>query len=181
MTVVRDQPGLIGLYLPIGTVYARRTGTRGGPGGRMLVEWDGGYSERTWVDRRVLILHRPGRAHTVQLLWDADDRLVMWYVNAEAPWRRSPIGFDTYEHVLDAVIDSARTTFEWKDEEELAWKVSRGEISPVEAAAIRAELAGAISDVLGGEPPWTNDWEQWRPDPRWTRPCLPTGWTEARA
>jgi len=179
MTLVRDDPELIALFLPIGTVYVRRTGTRGGPNGRMLIEWDGGYAERTWGDRRVLVLHQPGRGYTVQLFWEGDDRLAMWYVNAEAPWSRSSIGFDTYERVLDAVIAPDRTAFEWKDEDELAWKVAQGEISSTEAEQINAEMAEAVRSVLAREPPWTASWEGWRPDARWTVPTLPTGWMDA--
>ena len=145
----------------------------------MLIEWDGGYAERTWGDRRVLILHRPGRAHTVQLFWDASDRLVMWYVNAEAPWRRSPLGFDTYEQTLDVVIAPDRTTYELKDEDELAWKVAQGEHTAAEAADIRAEAERATHEVLSGTPPWTADWESWRPDPAWRIPTLPAGWDQA--
>jgi hypothetical protein len=180
MVVVRDDPELIALYLPIGTAYARRTGARGGPGGRLLIDWDGGYAERTWDRNRVLILYQPGRAHTVQLFWDTSDRLIAWYVNPEAPWRRSSIGFDTYEHTLDVVVAPDRSTFELKDEDELEWKVAHGEITPADASAIRAEAARATRAVMAGEPPWTSDWEAWRPDATWNIPVLPAGWNDAK-
>jgi hypothetical protein len=180
MVAVRDDADLVALYLPTGTVYARRTGTRGGPGGRMMIEWDGGYAERTWGRNRVLVLHRPGRAHTVQLFWDESDRLIAWYVNPEAPWRRSSIGFDTYEHILDVVISPDRSTSELKDEDELEWKVAQGEFTAAEALDIRAEATRAASEVLAGEPPWTSEWEAWRPDARWSIPSLSPGWSDAR-
>jgi hypothetical protein len=179
MVVVRDDADLIALYLPVGTVYARRTGVRGGPGGRLLLEWDGGYAERTWGRNRVLILHQPGRAHTVQLFWDERDQLLAWYVNPEAPWRRTSIGFDTYEHILDVVIAPDRSTYELKDEDELEWTVAQGQLTPADASAIRAEAARAARAVVAGEPPWTSDWETWRPDATWTVPMLPPGWRDA--
>ena len=178
MITVRDDAELIALYLPIGTVYARRTGTRGGPGGRMLLEWDGGYAERTWTGNRVLILHRPGLAHTVQLFWDATDRLQAWYINLEAPWQRSSIGFDTYEHVLDVVISPDRASADLKDEDELEWKITHGELTPAEAMDIRTEAERATRAVLAGDPPWTAEWESWRPAPAWPIPTLPPGWKD---
>lgn len=179
MVVVRDDTDLIALHLPIGTVYARRTGKRGGPRGRQLIEWDGGYAERTWTGNRTLILYRPGQAHTVQLFWDETDRLSAWYVNPEAPWRRTPTGFDTYEHILDIAIAPDRSVWELKDEDELEWAVARGDFTGAEAATIRAEAERAARQVLSAEPPWTADWESWRPDPAWRIPTLPPGWDQA--
>lgn len=179
MIVARDDPDLIALYLPIGTTYVRRTGQRGGPRGRQMVTWDGGYEERSWSRHRVLMLHRPGRAHTVQLFWDDRDVLGSWYVNPELPWSRSAIGFDTLDHVLDVVIAADRRSWELKDDDELTWATEQGRFTAAQAAGIRAEAAGARDEVLAATPPWTSDWEDWRPDPAWPLPTLPASWADA--
>lgn len=44
-TVVTDEEGLIALYRPSGTAGRQRSGEFGGPRGRMLVRWDGGYRD----------------------------------------------------------------------------------------------------------------------------------------
>lgn len=180
MIVVRDDAELIGLYLPVGATFKRRSGQRGGgPRGRQMLAWDGGHEDRTWTTYRTLILYRPGRAHTVQLFWGEGDLPRSWYINPEAPWRRTAIGFDTADHVLDIVIAPDRSTWELKDADELAWAVEQGEYTPAEAAAIEAEAERARDEVLAGRPPWTDDWLSWRPDARWPIPALPPDWRDA--
>ena len=48
---VTDRDDLIALYLPAGTVGKQRSGERGGPRGRMLITWDGGYRDCLWRAR----------------------------------------------------------------------------------------------------------------------------------
>src|SRR5687768_14054756 len=76
LIVVRDEADVIALYRPVGAVYKRRTGERGGPGGRLMLRWDGGHEDMTWSRNRVLVLHKPGAAHTLHLFWDERDRSV---------------------------------------------------------------------------------------------------------
>ncbi len=102
--VVRDDPELIALYLTPGACGRRRAGKRGGPRGRQLLPggWSGAYEERVWRANRAQILYRPGDAHSVWLFWPEGEggeaALSSWYVNLEAPWRRSAVGFDTRDH-----------------------------------------------------------------------------------
>jgi hypothetical protein len=107
MRVVRDEPGLIALYLCPGSVGARRKGQRGGPGGRQMLPdgWSGEYEERVWHSSHLLILYRPGDAHSVSLFWrEVDWMLEYWCVNLEEPWRRTAVGFDSWDQVLDIVV-----------------------------------------------------------------------------
>jgi hypothetical protein len=180
LVVVRDEPDLIVLYRPVGVIYKRRTGERGGPGGRLLLRWDGGHRDTTWSRNRALVLYRPNAAHTAQLFWDdASEQFLGWYINLEAPWVRTGIGFDTLEHILDVVIEADLTGWKLKDEEELDWAVKRGDYTPAEAAAIRAEALGALDLVLRSVQPYGQQWTSWRPDPAWTLPALPATWREA--
>jgi predicted RNA-binding protein associated with RNAse of E/G family len=62
-----------------------------------------------------------------------------WYVNLEATWRRTTIGFDTQDLVLDVTVADDLSSWAWKDEDELAWSVSVGKYSPQQAEQIRGE------------------------------------------
>jgi hypothetical protein len=182
LVVVRDAADLIALYRPVGSVYKRRTGDRGGPGGRLMLHWDGGHEDVTWSRNRVLVLHRPGAAHTLHLFWDdATEAFLGWYINLEAPWRRTAIGFDTLEQLLDVVLEPDLSAWKLKDEDELEWAVGRGEFTPDEATAIRAEATRAIDLVLRSVPPYGLEWMSWRPDPSWQLPALPATWKNLTA
>ncbi len=179
LVLVRDEADLIALYRPVGTVYKRRTGERGGPGGRLMLRWDGGHEDATWSRNRVLVLYRPGVAHTLHLFWDdASADFLGWYINLEAPWRRSAIGFDTFEQLLDVVLEPDLSSWKLKDEDELEWAVGRGDFTLNEAAAIRTEASRAIDLVLRSVPPYEREWMSWRPDPAWRVPALPASWRE---
>lgn len=179
LVVVRDEADLIALYRPVGTIYKRRTGERGGPGGRMLLRWDGGHEDAKWSRARVLILYKPGAAHTLHLFWDdASLAFLGWYVNLEAPWRRTPIGFDTLEQLLDVVLEPDLSSWKLKDDDELQWAVERGDFTPDGAAAIRTEASRAIDLVLRSVPPYGRQWMSWRPDAAWRVPVLPASWHE---
>jgi hypothetical protein len=179
LVVVRDEPDLIALYRPVGSVFKRRTGERSGPGGRLMLRWDGGHEDITWSRNRVLVLHTPGAAHTLHLFWDdATEAFLGWYINLEAAWRRTAIGFDTLEQLLDVVLEPDLSSWKLKDEDELEWAVGRGEFTRAEAAAIRAEATRAIDLVLRSVPPYGREWMSWRPDPSWSVPTLAATWRE---
>src|SRR5438093_6944131 len=168
--VVRDEEDLVALYLCPGTRGRRRKGRRGGPTGRQMLPdgWSGEYEETVWRHNRVLLLYRPGSAHSVGLFWrGADGALGYWYVNLEAPWRRTPIGFDTWDHVLDLVVAPDLSSWSWKDEDEFAWAQEVGLIAPAEATAIRAEGERAIGEIERRAAPYRDGWAPWAPDAAW--------------
>ncbi len=114
----------------------------------------------------------PGTAYGVILLFDAST-LRGYYVNLQDPLTRSPIGFDTVEHLLDVVIDPDRSSWSWKDEDELSEAVRRGLFTAEQASTFRSWGERAIRHIVNGEPPFDRDWSRWRPDPSWRRPRLP--------
>ncbi|MBM4418511.1 MAG: DUF402 domain-containing protein [Chloroflexi bacterium] len=179
--VVRDDSDCIALYLCPGTVFRARGGTCGGPSGRVLLPdgWDGSYERRVWHTHRVLIVYRPGDAHSVGVFWrEREAAPAFWYINPEAPWRRTTRGFDTRDHTLDIVVSADLSSWEWKDEDEFAFKQAVGMIPPDEAAATRAEGWRAIERIERGATPYRDGWELWTPDPVWVVPELPANWDE---
>ena len=181
--VVHDDPQSIVTYMPVGSLTKRRTGARGGPRGRQLIQWDGGYEDKPWRDTNVLMIHRPGDGYSLWYAWAATDpQRAWWYVNLEEPWRRSAIGFDSRDLWLDLWREASASEWNWKDEDELDWATANGRCSAERAEDIRAEARRAIDAIAARVRPFDVDWTAWRPDSRWSAPQLPAGWrTEALA
>ena len=83
-----------------------------------------------------------------------DGEFAGWYVNLQEPLRRSPLGFETDDLVLDIRIQPDGS-WAWKDEDELEEAVRLGRFTEDEAQAIRAEGERVVeerplADGLGG-------------------------------
>jgi len=177
--VVVDREDLVALYLPAGTIGKQRTGERGGPRGRMLLRWDGRHRDIAWERTNVLTLYQPGDSHSIWLAWDAgSSELQWWYLNLEEPWRRTSRGFDTRDQILDAWAPADLASWEWKDEDELAWCVQSGRWTAEEAAAIRSAGERALDRARRRAPPLDEPWERWRPDPSWPLPTVGERWRD---
>jgi hypothetical protein len=177
VTVVRDDPGLIALYWPAGTpekAPERRLTPRD-----LLSTEQLALVDRRWTDTDVLMLAPPGTAHAVYAMWEqGQTSLRCWYIDLQEPLRRTPVGFDTMDHLLDIVVSPDRSEWRWKDEDEFSEAVAIGVFSTEEARAIRAEGERAITRFQAGEPPFGDGWEKWSPPAEWGIPDLPAGWND---
>jgi hypothetical protein len=132
---------------------------------------------RKWVETDVLMLVTPGSAHAVYAMWETGQpKLRCWYVDLQEPLRRTKLGFDTMDHLLDVVISADQSVWHWKDEDEFEEAVTLGIYSPEKARAIRAEGERAINLFQTGQPPFCDGWESWSPPTTWDIPDLPEGW-----
>ena len=121
----------------------------------------------------------PGCRHSVLLLWTAGfGELLIWYVNLEEPLKRTAIGFDYLDQLLDIEIAVDLSSWKWKDEDELDAAAERGVMTPEDADRVREEGEKVIAALDAGESPFDEPWERWRPDPVWTAPGLPDGWSD---
>ncbi len=173
-TIVQDTPELLALFWQAGTPNR-------GPV-RRLVPRDLLSNEiclvpGSWVGTDVLMLAVPGAAHAVYVMWEAGrTQLRCWYVDLQEPLRRTKIGFDTHDHLLDIVISADQSTWRWKDEDEFEEAVRIGVFSQEEARAIRAEGERVIERFKAGQPPFCDGWEMWSPPSKWGIPNLHEGW-----
>jgi hypothetical protein len=176
--VVEDVPEQTMLLLPGGV----RCGIPVGADGRELRLPDQPWhlEVRPRGEQQILSFAWPDTPYSV-LLWTAGDDRQVWYVNLQDPLTRTPLGFDTTDHALDVVIELDRSSWRWKDEEELTEAVRDGLFTPEEAADFRSWGKHAVDRILGGEPPFDRDWGDWRPDPRWPTPELRPGWDAGTA
>lgn len=172
--VVLDTPELIALYWPVGTPTQS-------PIRRPSVE-DELYNriqlvERNWTDNDVLSLNVPGSAHSIELMWEAGTRKVRcWYVHLQEPLRRTKIGFDTMDQMLDIVISPDRASWCWKDEDELNEAEAIGVYTHEKAQSIRQEGERVIGLLKANAPPFCDGWEKWTPPLEWGIPSFPVGW-----
>jgi hypothetical protein len=122
--------------------------------------------EPSAATRETLCVARPEASHSIWHYWEGG-RFTHWYVNFEEPLRRTRVGFDTFDHKLDLIVE-ADGSWRWKDEDELEEAARRGLL---DAAAVRADAERVLADW-----PFPTGWEDWRPDPAWPAPELPPGW-----
>jgi hypothetical protein len=126
-----------------------------------------------WHTRRLLTIAPRAAAHTLSLHWDhASGDFLGWYVNLQEPMRPTPIGYDSFDQMLDVWIEPDGS-WRWKDWDELVEAEQAGLFSPAETAAIRAEGQRVIDSLKTRLP---TGWEGWQPDPAWPLPVLPGGW-----
>jgi hypothetical protein len=169
--VVEDTPELRMFFVP--------------PGVTSLLPVDGdGTPLRLYTDRwslrperrganGVLSFAFPDTAYAVILAYAPDGTAPAYYVNLQSPLVPTALGFDTVEHVLDVVIAPDRSSWRWKDEDELAEAVARGIFSADDVATFRAWGERAIAHVVDRRTPFDREWAGWRPDPSWDQPVLP--------
>lgn len=126
-----------------------------------------------WHTRRSLMFAPRDAAHTLSLHWDhASGAFLGWYVNLQEPMRKSPIGYDTFDQMLDIWIEPDGS-WRWKDWDELVEAEAAGLFTSAEAEAIRAE-GWRVIERLGTLLP--TGWEDWAPESTWMLPTLPESW-----
>jgi hypothetical protein len=171
--VVQDDPEQTMLLLPGGVRCGLPIGADGRE--RRLPDEEWHLELRPRGDRPILSFAWPDTPYSV-LLWTVEDDRQVWYVNLQDPLARTSIGFDTVDHALDVLVELDRSSWRWKDEDELAEAVNDGLFTPAEAANFRAWGERAVDRILSSEPPFDRNWDGWRPDPGWGVPELPDGW-----
>ncbi|WP_093836833.1 cytidylyl-2-hydroxypropylphosphonate hydrolase [Streptomyces aidingensis] len=179
VTVVRDTPELLAVWVAPGTVCVKPQLADGTPVHEEPLATR--YTKpRTlvrcrWLGCGVLKLARPGQPWSVWLFWERDWRFKNWYVNLEEPLSRWSGGVDSEDHFLDIAVYPDRS-WEWRDEDEFAQAQRAGLLDAGQAAGIRAAAQDATGLIAEWGQPFSDGWERWRPDPGWRPPALPADW-----
>jgi len=172
--VVQDTDELIAFYWPVGTPTrspVRRPTVEDELYNRIKLE------DRNWTDHDILSLNNPGYGHSIELMWQAGTReLRYWYVHLQEPLRRTSLGFDTMDQMLDIVINPDRSSWQWKDEDEINEAEAIGVYSPEKVKAIRGERERLIKLLEANAPPFCDSWQDWIAPVEWTVPRFPQGW-----
>jgi hypothetical protein len=97
-----------------------------------------------------------------------------WKVDLASPYRRTAVGFDVTDEVLDIVVNPDRSYW-WKDEDQLLQLIDLGIYSEVAAEEIRA--AGEVIELIDRHlPPFDEEWQTWRPPAGLAASEVPEGW-----
>jgi hypothetical protein len=176
--VVEDSSERVMVYVPDGARWFGSGAAQAGRSERVraLARGDLVAAGRpiSWYNHNLRVL-LPGRPFAVWLLWSPAWQFISYYVNLEAPFARSAVGFDTRDHVLDVCVRADRTWY-YKDQDELDTRVEVGWVTAAAAAEVRRDAEQAVALVEGWLPPFNSGLEQWRPDPAWPVPVLPDEW-----
>ncbi|MDX3065877.1 MULTISPECIES: DUF402 domain-containing protein [Streptomyces] len=187
LRVVEDTPTALitcawpGAHVRVPEAYAR---VRRGDGSasreeavRQLADGTWTLSAGEWQETVLLLWKAPGAYFSVNAFYSggADHRLLTWYVNFERPNVRQPGGFDTFDLLVDLLIDADLTGWRWKDEDEYAHGRRLGIIDDAEHAHVDAARQQALALLAERAGPFAEAerWAAWRRDPAWPTPSLP--------
>ncbi|MEV0096052.1 DUF402 domain-containing protein [Streptomyces sp. NPDC050738] len=184
VTVVQDTDDLLAVWMAPGTECVRPVLADGTPVHREPLATrytKPRTTERSqWFGMGVLKLARPGEPWSVWLFWDRGWRFKNWYVNLESPRTRWAGGVDSVDHFLDIAVEPDRS-WRWLDEDEFAQAQRDGLMNADEALRVQQAGRAAVATVESWGAPFSDGWENWRPDARWPVPELPKDWDSAPA
>jgi hypothetical protein len=181
--VVQDDPGLpvLALWPGVERLAATTSAKARRPGDDVarneaihcLAEGAWTLRPRIWRETTRLVLSPPDAYFTVSLFFfDDDDSRWTWYVDFERPYRRTSVGYDTLDLMLDLVIAPDGTSH-WKDEDEYDQGRRLGIITDDDHKNVSQAKEQVLSLLERREGPFDESWTTWRRDPGWPRPTLP--------
>ncbi len=174
--VLEETDERVAVWQPTGTLGRKPGGIRSGPRSRNLLasDWDGGYVDHRWDGDGVLRVHVPGQRWSTWRWMTSRGWSPSWYVNLERPWRRTPLGFESTDWILDLLID-ADGAVQVKDADEFEWAREVGRLTEQQLtdAAQAADEARAAIEARAF--PFGADWSRWSDLPAEPVP-LPDGW-----
>jgi len=173
--VVQDTPDLIGLYLPAGAV-GKDTEKKPTPQ-ELLSPNSINIVDYEWDTTDVLMLIVPGEAFSTYVMWKTGTKeLACWYINLQEPIRRTKIGFDTMDNMLDVVVSPDMSEWKWKDDDEFVEVERIGFYSHEKAREIWAEGEKAVILLTSTRQSFYKEWEKWQAKPEWEIPKLSPLW-----
>ena len=175
--VVQDTVDVIALYMPAG-VLGKDTDHKPTPKELLSAEKIN-IADCQWNRTDVLFLIVPGDSFSTYIMWETGTKnLDCWDINLQEPIRRTEIGFDTMDNMLDVVISPDMTEWKWKDDDEFAEAQKVGFYSLEKAREIWAEGEKAIKFVTSERRSFYEKWKHWQPNPSWKIPKLSKHWNE---
>ena len=173
--VVEDTSDLIVLYMPAG-VLGKDTDHKPTPD-ELLTPMKINIADCQWYRTDVLFLIVPEDSFSTYIMWDTGTKnLDCWYINLQEPIRRTKIGFDTMDNMLDIVVSPDLGEWKWKDEDEFSEAQKVGFYSAENAREIWAEGERAVGLLTSERRFLYKSWEKWQANPEWDMPKLSPLW-----
>src|SRR5436190_230659 len=173
-TVVDDTPSQTMLYVPPHASKKRAVNSHGVHMHVPTGDWT--HVDATSSYRHVLSFAWPNKSYGVLMSWHpTGNKFLGWYVNFQTPLRRTSIGFDNTDHILDITVDPTHH-WQWKDEAELRQALEANMVTQEQADSFRAEGESVVKRILNREDPFSDAWLAWQPDPAWSMPSIASNW-----
>ena len=175
--VVQDSASWTALCLPRQAIALYPHTPEGVPLRIAQDEWvlDGG----PWEGGDVLYLVHIGLGYTFTGWWDDDRIFGGWKIDLVEPVRRTHLGFDYMDQLLDIIVSADRSTWYWKDEDEVREAQARGIFTAEQVSDLYQRGERALRALRENEPPFDRGWEHWKPDPALREQIdLPQGWEQ---
>lgn len=197
--VLEDTPEKVVLYLPEGTKLwrwniveqrLREPRVTQGDSVRFMFEdrtyavdlfFETGTGPAPWV--KYLLMGEPPPSYAAPIITrpanaelpSANTRFYGWKVDLVSPFRRTALGFDVADEVLDIVVWPDRS-YRWKDEDQMERLVSLDVYSEAEVRMLRQGAEEVIGLIESGRAPFDAFWPLWRPPAQVVIPVAPEGW-----
>ena len=186
LTVVEDTPQRLLLWIPEGTVrkVPVTPPTRPDPPTPQartienLHHCDWALKDHVSGVSCLWILH-PDAWHAIWVSWSEPGIHLGWYVNFQRPFSRTDKGIEAMDLMLDIVV-YPDMSWRWKDDEEFDEIANRNIFEESTVTKVREVAAKVIDGIEAKAAPFSEPWESWIPDPRWSVPVLPEGWEPLR-
>ena len=184
VTVVRDTASYIALYShPRTRIVTRGLENRGTLELRERIDLYmealdphvGEFRDVVSSGKNVLTITRPDSWHSVWLFWSSEWEFENWYVNLQSPIRRLNHGVAHHDFILDIVVQPDMS-WAWKDMDEFNELAARGFFTNDQKTRIRDEADKMAATIDSRGAPFSDGWENWRPDFAWPTPSLPNNW-----
>ncbi len=184
VTVVKDTPEYLALYThpnapfrsnTIRDRYSMPVSQRIDIYMEMLEPGVEQLEERVSGDHHVLTITPPDSWHSVWLFWTAAWKFETWYVNLQAPIRRMSRCILVRDYALDIAVESDMS-WSWKDVDEFEELIDRGFFTESQISSIQTEADRMVHAIENRRAPFSDGWENWRPDANWPIPEVPEDW-----
>ncbi len=171
--VVHDSDDLLVTYVGTGAEFGFVDG-----------RWPTATGAHPWRDRvrweghGCLMVQHPGDPYAVWHYWHGPDRTFLcWYVNFQAPLRRTAAGYDTQDFELDIVV-FPDGSWRVKDLELIPQRVAEGYISTDVAERVVRAGEELVAELATRQRRWDEQWANWTPPSSWRDATLPLDWNE---
>jgi len=131
----------------------------------------------TWRDTTLLVRFAADQYFSISQFFSAEGRSGGWYVDFVLPCHRTSFGIDTFDLLLDLVVEVDLSGYRWKDEDEYAQARRLGLIDDALHRRVDDARQLVTSLIHSRQGPFAEDWSSWRRDPSWPIPTLPNGAT----
>ncbi|HSM70444.1 MAG TPA: DUF402 domain-containing protein [Anaerolineales bacterium] len=158
--VVQDSVDWIALYRPPHTVNLWPHTLEGETIRIPQDEWvlDGG----PWPIGILYLIH-VGVGYTYSGEWDQDHIFSGWKIDLVEPVRRTSLGFDYMDQLLDIMVSADRTNWYLKDEDEVQEAQASGIFTAEQVRDLYRRGERAVQTLKENESPFDSDWESWSP------------------